>query len=203
MKKRLLFFLLILFAVNSYSQETIHLISTGYGFSSTINNTKKLDDMLAASLKTVDFFKEQYSTGISYVSYKYALETSYVSLGATYAFEMKNGNIFTSAENSEGGIIKNFLGNYTKSFHTVAAEVKYDYYRKKLFGLYAIGGFGITFQKEKYTPEQSLNSEVGNNTFFNLQLTPLGIKYGEQFVVFGEIGFGYKGLLNIGFAVGF
>jgi hypothetical protein len=203
MKKYVFFLFLFLFSLKGFSQDTAHSFSTGYGFSSTVTNTKKPKELLAKSLAGRDYHTEQYFTGISFLSYHYELEVPYISLGITYAFEMRTGDVFENGGTAEGSIAKIGIGNFTKTFHTVAAEVKYDYYRKKSFTMYALGGLGATFQKENYRPADSKAAEVGNSVFFNLQLTPIGMKYGNTFSVFGEIGFGYKGLLNLGVSLSF
>jgi hypothetical protein len=181
----------------------MHALRTGYGLSSTVANTPKLKKMLANSLKGQDYYMEQRSTGISFLSYHYDFESPFISMGITYAFEMRTGGVFKNDETTEETIIKTGTGDFTKAFHTVAAEVRYDYYQKKSFAIYALGGMGATFQKENYHPADSKATETGSSIFFNYQLTPIGIKYGDTFVVFGEVGFGYKGLFTMGVSFAF
>lgn len=78
-----------------------------------------------------------------------------------------------------------------------AFEPKFSYLKKPAFELYFFAGAGIIFNK---------NRTIMNGEFFasklytnpTTQLTPFGIRAGKKVAVFAEIGYGYKGIANLG-----
>ncbi|GLU50847.1 hypothetical protein [Dyadobacter frigoris] len=78
---------------------------------------------------------------------------------------------------------------------TLAGEGSFYYLKGPNVGLYALGGMGCFI-----VTSGNYNNNYSDYTNFGLtlQLTPLGIRFGRKFGGFAEIGYGYKGLVNMG-----
>ncbi|MEO6687289.1 MAG: hypothetical protein ABIN24_15060 [Dyadobacter sp.] len=78
---------------------------------------------------------------------------------------------------------------------TFAGEGSFCYLKRRNFGLYALGGMGCFI-----VTSGNYNNKYSdyNNFGLTLQLTPLGVRFGRKVSGFAEIGYGYKGLVNMG-----
>ncbi|MCQ9639342.1 hypothetical protein MP478_08040 [Chryseobacterium sp. WG14] len=76
--------------------------------------------------------------------------------------------------------------------YTVAVKSDYNYISKPKFRMYSGVGLGLTMEKSR-NPSESISH-------FNFHLTGLGIRLGGRLGVNAEVGFGYKGIGNVGFA---
>lgn len=83
------------------------------------------------------------------------------------------------------------------NYHTIAGELQFNYIAKPYFRLYSGLGLGLTNYTEKYRPTTG-NTETNSATHFNFQVTPIGLKVGNAIGFFGEVGFGYKGVICVG-----
>ncbi len=84
---------------------------------------------------------------------------------------------------------------------TLAPEAKFKYLNSgNKFNLYGLLGAGVTVLQSKDYEDRSNDKSA---VHFNLQVTPLGIEYGGNVKGFAELGFGYKGILNVGVNFGF
>ena len=109
-------------------------------------------------------------------------------IGATYTF--------SSATLKEG-----HSGNVY--YHAVLANGFYDFYRRGDLKLYSHVGLGFDISHiEGGKPGHSDHYSV-NQTYFAYQLSPLGAEYniGSGCNLFGELGFGAQGLLQVGVRV--
>lgn len=91
---------------------------------------------------------------------------------------------------------------YTQRIVTIALEIYYVYGFRKYFEAYTFLGAGPAFAEittdinakgsaKAYTTQQSTNS-------IKMQYTPIGVRVGGRIGGFAELGFGYKGLINLG-----
>lgn len=84
------------------------------------------------------------------------------------------------------------------AYHVIMVNGRYEYYRNSLVKLYAKAGVGvdISHMMPKY-------DDSYNKGYFAMQLTPLGaqVDLSRQFALFGELGFGAQGLIQVGFKV--
>lgn len=84
---------------------------------------------------------------------------------------------------------------------TLAPEAKLMYLNpNNMLNIYGLVGIGVTLGLFKDYEDRSNDVTA---THFNFQLTPLAIEYGEKTKGFAELGFGYKGILNVGVKYGF
>ena len=90
-------------------------------------------------------------------------------------------------------------GEAKNSFITVLPAVKFNWLRKKYFGMYSKVAAGVSFasKKEDYTDNTPSRSE--NSVEFNWQLSALGIEAGSPNVRgFVELGIGEQGMMLAG-----
>lgn len=91
------------------------------------------------------------------------------------------------------------LGTYSlKSqvgYHTLMLNVKVDYYRNSIVKLYAHAGVGAVISH--MMPKQG---ESFNKGYFAGQISPIGaeVNFMPNASVFGELGFGAQGLIQVG-----
>lgn len=82
-------------------------------------------------------------------------------------------------------------------YHVIMLNGKYQYYRRGAFSMYAKAGVGVDIT------HLSINDGdyTKNKAYFAFQVNPVGAQYSlsNAFDVFGELGFGAQGLLQVGF----
>lgn len=187
MKKLILFFTTILFSTITFAQESKHEVNLGVGFITTNSAINTLSDFLTTGLSGGYYTSKNKSfTGAYQGGYKYAL-TKRFSLGGTFAYEEITSDAFLN--NTKEGRFKN-------QYYTLAPEIDFKYITSDIITVYSLFGIGGTYTSRSLTSET--NEKTDDSTvYFNFQATPVGIKVGKSFGVYGELGFGYKGLLNI------
>lgn len=92
---------------------------------------------------------------------------------------------------TSGGVQK--AGDDT--WFTVMPRLDYRYINKPNFQLYSNLSAGITMLTSK------LDGEKDSGSAFGFHISPLGIRAGDKVAFFGELGFGFRGLLHAGLAV--
>ena len=129
-------------------------------------------------------------TGPIALEYFYHL-SPVIGLGAIGAYTHETKDILIS--NDKYGEAKN-------TFFTVMPAAKFNWLRKKNFGMYSKVGAGLTFasKKEDYSKgsvENLSESKVG----FNFQVSALGIEAGSETIrAFVELGVGEQGVALAG-----
>lgn len=109
-----------------------------------------------------------------------------LAIGPSYSF---------SSAHTDGGSVRSSV-----TYNSILANVKYQYYSNSIVKLYAHVGLGaeISHLMPKY-------GDSYNNAYFGFQVTPVGatVDLTRNFGIYGELGFGCQGLLQVGFKVGF
>lgn len=129
------------------------------------------------------------------------------AFGLTYSYAVKNnwtiiGDVFYQTQKEDLLVNKKPDGSIKSNFYTVGIGSNYRYLNKGLVQLYAGLAVAYTFQNDKYT-SSSANIEDSKSNFFNFQATALGIRVGKELAASAELGFGYKGIANIGVSYSF
>lgn len=168
-----------------------HEISAGYGFLGTSELVGIFSDILATTITGGNYSKTDNKwSGNLIASYKFT-PTSRLGLGITYAHTRNTATINVHDVPS---------GKSTTTYHTLAAEVQYNYISREYFRLYSGVGAGITSYTEKYEPNTG-STEKNTAGHFNFQISAIGIKFGNSIGAMAEVGFGYKGLFSAGLFV--
>ena len=108
--------------------------------------------------------------------------TRNLNLGASYTFSSTDRK-----HNSENKFY----------YHVIMMNMKYDYYRNSIVTLYGHLGIGVDITHQTYGDYSQ------NKGYFAMQASPLGaqVDLSRSFTMFGELGFGAQGLLQVGFRV--
>ena len=133
-------------------------------------------------------------TGDIFLTYRYFINRR-LDIGITAGFEAVS---FDNYDNARPPI---YTSSYKATVTTIAAELKPVYYNGRIVQLYGLMGVGVRYYAQKEvafytTPENKVGNTPG--FFFNSQWTPIGIRAGKGLSGFLELGFGYKGLINVG-----
>lgn len=188
MKKIVLLFALLFVCATSSAQESKHEVNLGYGIVTTNTVINSFSDFLALGLTGGHYqAKNKTFMGSVNVGYKYAL-TERVSLGGTFAYEKISADAYY-------GDVKD--GRSKNQYYTIAPELDFKYVKGDIFTLYSLIGAGGTIVSRDYTSTEGVKTDE-SSVNFNFQVTPIGVKLGKSVGVYGELGFGYKGLLNFG-----
>jgi len=123
--------------------------------------------------------------------------------------ELSYGNPKFTQTGSEG-----VSGHYSVHTYTLSGEALFAYKKKDNFMFYGYLGFGATYFNDVYTlnpyvvgdprlPPLPGNPYNYSDVHWTAQVTPLGLRFGEEIAGFLEFGFGYKGLICGGISVRF
>ena len=85
------------------------------------------------------------------------------------------------------------------AYHVVMLNGRYDYYRNSIVTVYAHAGVGA-----EISHMQPRGGDSYNKSYFAFQISPVGAQVGisNKVAMFGEIGYGAQGLVQVGFRVG-
>lgn len=183
-------FILVVFCLFSgclAAQDSKHEIRLGAGIWSTTEIVNIFSDAVATGL-TAGSYKSDNATysGAFHLGYKYSTSER-IAIGGTFVYENSSSDAYFNNELS---------GRFKNNYYTLAAEMDYNYVKKKFFSLYGVLGAGATLYGQKYTADGKNYSD--NMIGFNYQFSPLCIKLGHKIGGFAELGFGYKGILCVG-----
>ena len=83
-------------------------------------------------------------------------------------------------------------GEVKQYYYSAGAEFDFYYFRRSRLALYSSFGLGLTYTHETLTRtngSEESDSHIAVSPLLNL----LGVRYGERFGFFAELGIGYKG----------
>ena len=170
---------LLVASMNAQSKKNELDLGVGVWSSNQIVGT--LSDVIVSGLTGLKMENKSY-IGAWHLGYKYSTSDRF-ALGPVLAFDRGTSDVSS--------------GKFTSNFYTLAVEGDYKYVNSDKFKLYSLAGVGATMLNQTYKPDAGDNKSQ-SKTFFNGQITPIGIKYGSSAGVFAELGFGYKGILCVG-----
>ncbi len=126
-----------------------------------------------------------------------------VSLGGIVGFNARIDDMYGNIRYGNDTEKKEKIGEGKRINLTILPAAKFDWLRKKHFGLYSKVAAGITLNIDKQTVDggDGKEHEVAKDTetFFNFQASVLGVEAGSQRVRgFAELGFGEQGIILAG-----
>ena len=193
MKKILLMAVVAMMATVSVNaqgyEETKHEVAISYGIYSNSQILDVFEEMFNAV--NVSEFKDEKFFGPIGVEYFYHINPA---IGV--------GGIFTYGQNKQEAIYNsNKIGVSKNSYMTIMPAVKFDWLRKKNFGMYSKLAVGVTFRGEKFESEDTgkYSNYTENKVHFNWQASALGMEVGSPNLRgFVELGFGEQGIVLAG-----
>ena len=171
-----------------YNYTTKHEVAVSYGGGS--------------NSQIIDVFEE---IGGALVGAKLENEKYIGPLSAEYFYHFKPwlgvGGIMAYGVNKQDAMSgSKKMGESKNSYYTLMPAVKFDYLRKKHFGMYAKLAVGATLRSEKFDHETSSNKDYSDSeVHVNWQVSLLGIEAGSPTLRgFLELGTGEQGIALIG-----
>ena len=126
-----------------------------------------------------------------------------VSIGGIAAFNGTSSDMYCKLRHTDGSTVTNEkIGSSHKYYFSVMPAAKFDWLRRKNFGLYSKVAVGATYASERQ--KQDVNGEKkevhnDNEIRFNFQASLLGVEVGSQkFRGFAEFGVGEQGIALAG-----
>ena len=131
-------------------------------------------------------------------------------ISAEYFYHVKNwlgvGAILAYGQNTQDVMSgSDKIGESKNSYYTLMPAVKFDWLRKKNFGMYSKLAVGATLRSEKYDSSNNSNNDYSDSeVHVNWQASLLGIEAGSPTVRgFAELGTGEQGIVLAGVRVKF
>ena len=143
--------------------------------------------------------------GGALVGAQYENEKFFGPVTAEYFYHVKNwlgvGGIFAYGQNKQDAYIGGDKdGEMKNSYVTLLPAVKFDWLRKKHFGMYSKLAFGATLRSESYdnvSPDEEDSDD--SDIHVNWQVSLLGLEFGgPTFRGFFELGTGEQGIALVG-----
>ena len=196
MKKTIVLFatLLLTFTASAKGRDnqydyTRHEVALGYGVLPNSTWLGILEDLvvITSTLGNVHYDATS-SFGALSGEYYYRVHKA-IGIGGIGAFYRENRNLIIN-NNVEGHAHANYI--------TLMPAAKFDWLRRKHFGMYSKIAFGATLRTDKQKC-QGAEDESDATVLPNWQLSLLGLEAGSPNIrVFAEVGFGEQGILLAG-----
>lgn len=114
-----------------------------------------------------------------------------ISVGPSYGYS----SAFTPGQEYDFGPLGVYDLKSKVGYHTLLLNAKMDYYKNSIVKLYAHAGVGAVISNMR--PKEG---DIFNKGYFAYQITPVGaeVEFYPNASIFGELGFGAQGLIQIG-----
>ncbi len=194
MSKLILTTIAILFIFQSEAQENTnnHSISLGYGLGTYYSLNKE------AALNKIAVLNSPYyqlanikSEGQFFFSYYFSINRK-ISIAIMLGYERYLGKL------SDG------VSNWNMRNIILMPQFNYTFSKKEKYMLYSLVGAGADYniQRVNFYSGGIINSKT-TQLLMSWQVSPLCIRYGNKWAAFAEVGYGFKGILNVGVSLGY
>lgn len=194
-KTIILFLSIIILIVNaSFAQDWKNRseITLGYGtISHEFLNAKNRNLEHIMGIGSTDKTRDCRTVGIVLLSYRYFIN-NHLSIGLGLGYEHFKG------------VTKN-LYNWQRTDFRLVPEVNYIYKTSSRIKLYGMAATGVSYKTDKVNQTIYSYGTLHNGTSTRLDMafhvSPIGIRFGNKFGGYAEAGYGYKGVINLGFSL--
>ena len=180
--------------INAQESESKHEVSFGVG---CLANSQILDFMTDLTGTTMT---------AGYVSYEN--EKFSIPLSVEYFYHINPlvgvGGIAVYSHGKRDMLYGNELqGRMKTNYYTFLPAVKFNWLRKKNWGLYSKAGLGVSVRNQKWNWYDASHTNDSDTDFIlNFQGTPIGVECGNQYYWgFLELGMGEQGIVNAGIRI--
>lgn len=197
-----LFLLLVLLAMvcsvngqSYYRSYDHHDLSVSYGMFHPDQFQSGESGMLNDRYPEKRYVRDEYSSmGSVFLTYRHMFRNELFFWGITAGLSNSTSKIYNVGQ---------YEGELTRQFYTLAVEWEYRYVNQGPIQVYSGIGLGFTYGTEELAPpaESGLEAETGDVSNIAYQVNAVGIRIGKKFGGFAEFGYGYKGIVNLGFSV--
>lgn len=191
MKKTIIIIgLLIVLPATIFAQDKKHEMVLGYGVGTHYAIVEQMAGILGVVITLGEFNAELESgTGAILLGYRYSVgDKLTIGFDGSYT-KLKDVLKFDGKE----------VGNLDKYFYTIAPYIAYNYVKKGNLSMYSGIGLGYAFVKDAYTTDDG--DEIENIGEFAFHLNAFGVRYGKNIGGYVEVGYGYKGIVNLGISL--
>lgn len=175
-------------------RRSIHEIRFGYGWLTSNGVLDGSTEMLGTAAGTDMTYGNESRSGAFALSYRCRLMPKF-RLGATFAYEKVTKDYLYRLPD-EG--MQLFTTPGKNRFLTLTVDTQFTYLQTPsgVFALYWSASAGVTFHRQRL---EGLDPSRRSRTRFAYQFSPLGMTLGaKQLGLFGEVGFGYRGIFQLG-----
>lgn len=165
--------------------EKRNLIYGGIGTISAPEAISKIVDIWITAL-SAGYSSSETRTNVPALTLGYQFyESSRFSFGASITYESLMKDVYSGSRKA---------GSIDAAFLSPMAELRYEYVNNETFGMFMDLGIGACFfiNDAKYDDK----SDNLNKTILAAQFNPVGLRFGNKFLVHFGLGFGMKGLLT-------
>ncbi|TRX37946.1 hypothetical protein FNW52_03335 [Flavobacterium sp. ZT3R18] len=185
MKKGLTVLVLLAFGlvVNAQEKQGKSEIRFSYGLGTVPQFADLMSDVWSVGL-TGGYYKTENNQGTGAIGLEYLYDiTPRISLKGGFVYEKVGKDIIIAKVKS---------GRMEDSYYTVLAGADFNYFQKKTVKLYSGVSGGVSVNHHEYAGQTDTTNLVA------YQVDAIGVRFGNKFGGFVNLGFGYKGILNAG-----
>lgn len=192
---------------NVYAQHELNL-GYGYGYGtqqqfmkgfgsipykmSVETNSNRINDNIADKVFGIGSratLNDPKYSGAVFFTYRYRILPR-LSVGIAAGYERETREV------TRGGL--QTIGSFKEEAYTLAAEAQFLYKQVSMVQFFCNAGFGNTYVKEQLSNNTYDLSHSDSRNHYAIQLTPFGVSVGKKLSGFAQVGYGYKGLLQMG-----
>ncbi len=191
MEKFLFYLLSVAFCTHLAARDGKSEIALGYGLFSTANAIAQSADIYSTGLSAGMTSVERQHSGtfhIGYNYYDYTTQCLPVAIGGTFLYEQAQSVAFAGDIDA---------GRFNDQFYTLMGKINLIYFDRGKLMLYGTMAAGATYCTRRFTANDG-SSDFAGVVHLNFQLSPVGIKYGNNVGIFVEAGLGSKGMVCAG-----
>ena len=174
-------------AQNGYD-DTKHEIAVSYGALSNSQWVDILEDVTTIIVGAT--YKDETFVGPISAEYFYRVK-NWLGVGAVFAFGQSNQDMYIAGTKE---------GKATNTYYTLMPAAKFDWLRKKYFGMYSKLAVGATLRRESIDSDKPSGQDYTNSgVHLNWQVSAIGIEAGSpKLRGFVEFGTGEQGIALVG-----
>lgn len=199
MKKTLLLLILALVSTGVMAQHNEFRVGYGVASSNRLLNTKHGIFGTDWKQQYSDLKSVNISSTSGAITFGYRYQVSRIRVGLAGAYEKMNGK-YTLTDS--GADVK---ADGKNTYWTVAADLQFSYLKlpKGIVELYWGASAGVAIESQNLN-FKAMVDDAKNRSRFAYQVVPVGVSVGIPWIgAYAELGFGYRGILNVGAYVRF
>ena len=180
--------------INAQESESKHEVSFGVGCLANSQILDLMTDLTGTTMTAgyVSYENEKFSIPLS-VEYFYHINPL-VGVGGIAVYSHGKRDMLYDGE---------LQGRMKTNYYTFIPAVKFNWLRKKNWGLYSKAGLGVSVRNQKWNWYDASHTNDSDTDFIiNFQGTPIGVECGNQYYWgFLELGMGEQGIVNAGIRI--
>ena len=181
--------------LNAQEKKRHNEISAGYGIVTSDEAMGVTSSILTTILTLANANRQNmHWTGTYVLGYKFRAGKMF-PLGISVGYERMTSDLVDKDQT--------LVGKEQGQYITIMAEGAIRYVNEHIFQMYSGLAAGYTLASSDITLESGEDSDTDHFDHFNFQVNVIGIRLGTTVGGFLELGFGYKGIVNLGLSCQF